>query len=139
MLPLAQIGDLILELGMIQGRKRFQKIVHILQSAGAPFSEHFELSHYGAYSAELKAELDMMKSQGLVEEMETSTRYGDVGFEIKPKPALGRFLSQLTNRLDSRWICLAKKLNEKPSSYLEGVSTVRYLRTQTKIRSCKLC
>ena len=37
----------------IQGRKRLQKVVFLLQAAGCPLSSHFTLHHYGPYSRDV--------------------------------------------------------------------------------------
>ncbi|MFO7152575.1 MAG: hypothetical protein DIU66_004950, partial [Bacillota bacterium] len=52
----------------ICGRKKFQKIVKILQNFGFPFEQRFVFHLYGPYSQELQNDIDMMVEAGLLKE-----------------------------------------------------------------------
>jgi uncharacterized protein YwgA len=43
--PIVPLLQLIYVLGRIGGRKKLQKIVHVLQALGVPFPERFEYSY----------------------------------------------------------------------------------------------
>jgi uncharacterized protein YwgA len=49
--PIVRIGLLLKKVESIETRKKFQKIVHILQVMDAPFPESYDSHHYGAFSA----------------------------------------------------------------------------------------
>jgi uncharacterized protein YwgA len=57
--------------GKLRSRKRMQKIIYLLQSAGcAAFDADFILHHYGPYSQDVAALTDQMVSGGLLLEKE---------------------------------------------------------------------
>ena len=56
--------------GRLFGRKRFQKIVYILQAKEAPFEENFSYHYYGPYSSDLQLEIDNLVDKGLIKEEE---------------------------------------------------------------------
>lgn len=124
--PVLRLGILVCALGSVEGRKKLQKMVHILQVAGAPFPERFELSHFGAYSSELKAEIDAMCSEDLLSEKPVQS--GFKTYVIKPGKALKSLFTELGVRTNEPWVELAKKLNGETAQTLEGISTVLYLK-----------
>lgn len=72
-----QVAELIRRVGRVDGRKRLQKIVYLLQQKGFPFCEDFEYGHFGPYSRTLAAELDVLKSNELIKEMVQGNNYGE--------------------------------------------------------------
>jgi uncharacterized protein YwgA len=54
--------------GQLEGRKRMQKVVFLLQCAGCPFEAEYTLHHYGPYSSELAQLTDEMVQVGLLQE-----------------------------------------------------------------------
>jgi len=52
----------------LQGRKRLQKVVYLLQQAGCPLGCRFTLHHYGPYSRDVADACDEMVAAGLLEE-----------------------------------------------------------------------
>lgn len=72
-----EVAELIRRMGRIEGRKRLQKIVYLLQQSGFPFREAFEYGHYGPYSTELADELEMLEMNELVRASTTATMAGD--------------------------------------------------------------
>ena len=103
-----------------------QKTVHILKELGAPFQERFEYSYYGMYSAQLKGELDALEKEGLVKESES---FGiNKTFIIEAQPKAAELLAEVGLVEPPDWISVAKHLNNLPSSVLEGISTILFLR-----------
>lgn len=125
--PVISLGRLLLQLGEVEGRKKLQKMVHILQVAGAPFSERFELSLFGAYSAELRAELNALRAEDLLVEIPSNAGQFQT-FIIKAGEPLKALFAELQLEEQDEWSALAKKLNKESPQTLEGVSTVLYLR-----------
>jgi uncharacterized protein YwgA len=63
--------------GRLHTRKRLQKVVYMLQSAGCrPLNAEFQLHHYGPYSNELSRLSDDMVQAGLLEERAESNGVG---------------------------------------------------------------
>jgi hypothetical protein len=71
-----RVGELICMIGKVEGRKRLQKTVYILQQMGFPFSEDFEYGHFGPYSTTLAAELEVLKLNHLVQETSQDYSHG---------------------------------------------------------------
>lgn len=113
---------LIQELGQIEGRKKFQKIVHILQCAGAPFDERFEFAQFGPFSSTLKAEIDCLGVFGILEEeSKGSTFVFSKGERFSEIEEAGLWTGTPV------WSSFARALNEKSASELEALSTTLYL------------
>lgn len=55
-------------LGRVQGRLKLQKAIYVLKSLGVPLRESFSFRYYGPYSDSLRAVLDVLESQELVQE-----------------------------------------------------------------------
>jgi uncharacterized protein YwgA len=123
--PIVRIGLLLKEVEAIDSRKKFQKIVHILQVMGAPFPESYDFHHYGAYSAELRRELDAFKSEELISEIEIPGPF--TSYTVKPTGKLMELLGKLPPSGDEAWLAWASDLNRKSPTELEGISTLLYL------------
>ena len=67
------LARLISVCGEVKGRKKLQKIVHLLQAAGhhEDFGYEFGYLHYGPYAHGVKHDLESLKVQDLVREDET--------------------------------------------------------------------
>lgn len=52
----------------IRGRKKLQKMVHLLKSSGTDFPFKYRYHHYGPYSSQLQSEMDQLVSQEFLEE-----------------------------------------------------------------------
>lgn len=114
---------LIQQLDVVDGRKKIQKIVHILQSAGAPFEERFEFAFFGPYSETLKAELDSLDKFDIISEeiSGSSYKFSKGGrFDQVEKSGI------LANT--PPWASFAQILNEKSPRELEALSTVLFLK-----------
>lgn len=123
--PIVRIGLLLKKVEAIETRKKFQKIVHILQVMGAPFPESYDFHHYGAYSAELRSELDAFKAEDLIIEPEVLGQFPS--FTVKPTPKLFDLLDKVKITEEAEWLTWAKELNQKSPRNLEGISTLLYL------------
>jgi len=113
---------LIQELGQIEGRKKFQKIVHILQCAGAPFDERFEFAQFGPFSSTLKAEIDCLGAFGILEEeSKGNTFVFSKGERFSDVESAGLWNGS------PNWSGFAQALNGKSARELEALSTTLYL------------
>jgi hypothetical protein len=63
-----QLVKLVALAGTLSSRKRLQKIVYLLQSAGCPFEAEYRLHFYGPYSEEVARLLGELVAQKLLEE-----------------------------------------------------------------------
>jgi len=120
------IGQLLETVGTVEGRKKFQKLVHILQHFGVPFRFRFGYLHYGPYSSELDAQLESFETEGLIkEEPVAAGKYQAYHFSAQEK--LSSLVKKLTPDASLPLAELAQDLNAKSSSELEAVSTIYYL------------
>lgn len=109
-------------LGRVTGRKKMQKIVHILQVANGPFEENFEYSFYGPYSDQLKVELNNLAESGLIVEEPVGETFE---FRLTEK---GRAIAdEYKASRSGEWISFAKALNECLPRQLEALSTVLFI------------
>jgi uncharacterized protein YwgA len=112
----------------VDGRKKLQKIVHILREAGYPFAYRYGYHFHGPFSDELKADIDALASENLVNEQECGTTFG--GFK-QYTYSLSDSARSLIESLGATglpsWSDLAEELNEKPAQELESISTIIYL------------
>lgn len=59
---------------VVHGRKKLQKMIHLLKSAGNEFPFKFRYHHYGPYSSQLQSEMNRLVSEGfIVEKLEDGT------------------------------------------------------------------
>src|SRR4051794_1354724 len=64
-----QLAKLVSWAGTLNARKRLQKVVYLMQSAGAPLNADYTLHHYGPYSEEVaRLADDMVRSSLLAEQ-----------------------------------------------------------------------
>ena len=109
----------------IEGRKRFQKTVYLLQQIGISYTEKFKYYHYGPYSSELQAEIDRLVRYELINETYTGDAYvyniTDKGEEfIHRYNSLNSDSFQLPEHL-------VKRIIETNTPVLEMASTYAYL------------
>lgn len=132
MQPILRIAQLVHLLKRVEGRKKFQKLVHILQELGQPFPERFEYSYYGMYSAELRSELETLANESFVEEEEhLNLASNGRTYTFKTTDKLKNFLGQLGLAKDPPWVEMAKRLNQFNPRMLEGISTILFLRRRS--------
>jgi uncharacterized protein YwgA len=71
-----QLVKLVEWAGEIDGRKRMQKVVFLLISAGCPIDADYLLHHYGPYSADVAQLTDVLVQLGLLIESANPTQVG---------------------------------------------------------------
>jgi hypothetical protein len=124
--PTIRIAHLLHLLQRIEGRKKLQKIVHILQELGAPFVEPFQYSQYGMYSQQLTTEIGHLVKDGLVTEKKAYVGTNEA-FVFEASGDLAGLLESLHIEHEPEWAPLGRELNELPPQMLEGISTVLFL------------
>ncbi len=122
-----RIAQLLRLLGRVDGRKKLQKLVHILQELGYPFPERFEYSYYGMFSKQLRGELDALAADKLITEREVIYPSGNPSFSFESTPQLEALLTEVGVDKEPSWAGTAKRLNALSAHILEGVSTILFL------------
>lgn len=121
-----QLLRLITSLNKVEGRKKLQKIVHILKVCGYDFPQHFGYLHYGPFSSEVAAEIDSLVSGDLVAEQGKGQQYE--AYVYTPLETAQKLLVELKQEGQPEWYARAEQLNQKPVAELEAVSTILYLK-----------
>lgn len=128
MTPELLLGQLLKTAGNIRGRKKLQKIVHLLQTLrGVRFGYSFQFSFFGPYSADLKADMDQLTREGLINETSSNTSTGQPTYSFSLSEAMDKLLEDVRAGSPSTWADLALKLNSKSAQELEGISTIVFL------------
>ena len=124
------VAELIAVLGSVEGRKRLQKIVHLIQQTdAAPFQYRFILHYFGPFSYELAGDLDFLGSVGLVCEAPPA---GGTGSYVYSPPS-GVTRDRIRGRTigdgqpESEWVLRARSLNKEKTGTLEALSTLVFL------------
>lgn len=110
--------------GKVHGRKKIQKMIHLLKVAGARMPFKYEYHHYGPYSAELQMELNDLEREGYLHETIVDETYV---YELTDK---GREFKEQLDRLGFSVSIdreLVKTMARQSSQFLEMVSTYAYL------------
>ena len=76
------LAKLISSVDKVDSRKRLQKAVFLLQTAGSPLKCDYILHYYGPYSFELANLVDKLKSSKIIEE-KPEQRYSAVSYTSK--------------------------------------------------------
>ena len=126
MSDILKIGLLLRDGGPIVGRKKLQKIVHVLQESGVDFEAHYELSHFGPYSSELKGAIDELIAANLIEEKPEGT--GNVQYSVTG--AFINLLRRTASEAPATWTVVAQELNGRDVGELEGISTILFLESR---------
>ncbi|MFG0291773.1 MAG: hypothetical protein ACF8MJ_01315 [Phycisphaerales bacterium JB050] len=126
---LIHVAQVINECQRVSGRKKLQKIVHILQCCGVDFPHEFGYLHYGPYSPQLRSDLESLEKMNLIKEEESSTQTGYPQYDCEALPALGETLGSLAVESPS-WSSHAKKLNQMATPLLEAMSTILFLQNR---------
>ncbi len=122
------VARLIAELKNVEGRKRLQKIVHLLGASRVPaFRHRFILHYFGPFSRELAAELDFLVSAHLVAESPPDCDGGSYRYSI-PRTAAEQVERLYGDEFElPAWVGFAKELNEASTPQLEAMSTLVFL------------
>jgi len=119
---LAALFDAVTE---IEGRKKLQKTVHILQEFGVPFGVSFGYHHYGPFSEQLQDCLQSAQHDSLI--CETEVPGQTPTFRFKGDSRLIGLWKLLGNESPPKWAEFATELNRKSPRELETISTLIYL------------
>ena len=121
------VARLVSELGGVIGRKRLQKIVHLLQATAAKeFGYRFILHYFGPYSKELANDLDFLSDVKILDE---DAPVGEGSY----KYAVCAEVMDEVNRMSDRdeggeeWKKLALELKKREVPFLEALSTIVFL------------
>jgi len=124
------VAKLVAVCHQIEGRKKLQKIVHLLREAGyhQEFSHQFGYLHYGPYSRELRHEIDSLAENSSLITESSISRGEFTSFTYSPSPELENLLEELEMEREPEWASLARELNSREAQELEAISTIIYLR-----------
>lgn len=111
-----QIAKIVSWAGTLQARKRLQKVVYLLQSAGCPLEADYSLHHYGPYSEELARLTDEMVRQSLLEEQSSEQSQG----------------KQYSYRLS---IAAAKEITELEATESGGLSALKIAKFENRAKA----
>lgn len=111
----------------IEGKKRLQKMIHLLQECGgARFGMTFKLARFGAFSGALAVEIDDFAEHGLLEKEPIR-----VGSNPSIRYSKSEEFDDVIEKLEigeiPAWTSLAKDLNQRDTPDLEAISTVVFL------------
>jgi len=122
------VARLIAELKNVEGRKRLQKIVHLLgASRFHAFRHRFILHYFGPFSRELAADLDFLVSAHLVAESPPDCDGGSYRYSI-PRTAAEQVERLYGDEFEPpAWVGFAKELNNANTPQLEAMSTLLFL------------
>lgn len=123
------VFGLIATLDGVAGRKRLQKLVHLVQAGGeAPFRYRFILHFFGPFSRELASDLDFLCAAKWVDVEEPSEDQHNYVYSASSdatREPLNELLEQ--DRSAGDWTSLAETLNEHDTPILEALSTIVFL------------
>ena len=121
------VAAVIKELDIVKGRKRLQKIIHLLKTKGhSEFKQGFILHYFGPFSHRLASQLDFLIGDNLISE-DHDPEKGYV-YSIKDSEAEDRLNGLCSDWIDdSDWKDFAIVLNGEHVDFLEAVSTLAYI------------
>lgn len=122
---LIQLAILFKATAGIEGRKKLQKMVHILQEFDVPFGVRFGYHHYGPFSDDLQDRVQSMQYDKLITEMPVPGPFRTSVF--RPEDRLTRMLAMVGVDTLPAWTAFAAELNRRTPTELECISTVIYL------------
>lgn len=132
-----QLAKLVAWADCLRTRKRMQKVVYLLQSAGCPLEAEFILHHYGPYSEEVARLTDEMVRAVLLEEQTSENVVGTQYSYRLPEPIRQQIADLETMEQGQKWLSelasfesLAKDLLTTDLKQLEYASTILYFRRQ---------
>ncbi len=121
------LAKLIAVCNGVDGRKKVQKIVHLLQHAGyrKEFPYEFGYLHFGPYSHAVKHDLDLLTQEKAVHEEQLNVG-GHTAYRYRVDPGIVDGLRRVVP--DSGWNQHAERLNTYSPQLLEAASTIAFLR-----------
>jgi uncharacterized protein len=122
------LAKLIAVCNGITGRKKLQKIVHLLQIGGfrKDFPYSFGYLHFGPFSGGVRTDLDVLQREELIAEKPTAA--GDhATFRYVPTEKLDHGFESVGMASAPSWTALAQHLNAHTPQRLEAASTIAFL------------
>ena len=111
----------------VHGRKKLQKLVHIIKSHGYPIGFRYSFHIHGAFSTDLKEEIDRLVSEYLVvERKESAGEYEMYVYSLDG--SVGEVLSELDHESLGGYEAAVRELVGMSAQLLEAISTIFYLR-----------
>jgi uncharacterized protein YwgA len=116
-------------IGEVVGRKKCQKLIHILQECGHDFGFDFKLALYGAFSSDLQGQLENFVESRYIREVPSTTDIaGYRTSKFVTSSHSPKILKILGLDEEPGWKKLANDLNQRTSRELEATSTIMFLR-----------
>jgi len=128
---LLTVARLVLELDVVEGRTRLQKIVHLLgEQFPNEFRQRFTLHYFGPFSRELAGEVDFLISAGPVaEDRPEDGADAPYRYRVASAEAHDRIVKAGGSPAPA-WADFARGLNKEDKSTLEALSTFVFLRNR---------
>ena len=115
--------------GEVVGRKKCQKLVHILQECGYNFGFDFKLALYGAYSSTLQSQLEsFVENRYIIEIPDVTNKAAFRTSKFITNRHGTTILKILGQDQEPQWKELANYLNSRSTRDLEATSTIMFLR-----------
>ena len=105
----------------IEGRKKFHKLIYLLQEKGIDFGQDFIFSHYGVFSPSLANDLSVANSHNIISEDMGSDGNG---YELKLNDGSAFGGNIAFNESETKIV--SNFISKKPG-FLEVLSTIVYL------------
>lgn len=121
----------------IDGRKKLQKLIYLVNSLGWNVFNDFRFYLYGPYSDRLFYELRNLREAELINESENNRSYSYTITE-KGNSLLNILQGKINESLEFKSIALVKKLNTYSSEDLEIMASLYYLSTELGIHDNQL-
>jgi uncharacterized protein YwgA len=118
--------------GGLQGRKRLQKVVFLLQTAGCPLGCRYTLHHFGPYSRDVAEACDELVAAGLVEES-GGPKSNSMTYSYSLTPATRRLLDAGVDPVVQGFENLGRELIAEDLWQLELGSTIQYFYGQEEV------
>jgi hypothetical protein len=113
----------------IEGRKKIQKIVYILQNEGVEFEKDYKYANFGPYSVDIQLELNfLVQRKVLIEMLEESTYTYSYNSKNTYYPIGDKEIDKQIRSKES----LIRFLNLQNSSELEVLSTIYFIKNKGK-------
>lgn len=129
------LAKLISSVASVDGRKRLQKVVCLLQYAGCDLGARFRLHYYGPYSDDVAEATNFLTQAGVLDEEEHSQPLGSrYSYQVSGKGK--ELLEQFRDTADARkaelllpdYFALFSHLNQADLWLLELASTMAFYR-----------
>ena len=117
-------------LGEVEGRKRIQKLVYLLQWLGAPLPQEFGFHFYGPYSDVLDFHLTWLRDTGVVSEVPSRTAAaGYATYRYSATDQGRREVAACPGTVGgmAKWRAVAQRIATQSPRFLELSATIAYL------------